>query len=59
MRPICHECGSILTDTERRYYGDRCEGCECAWFERIETWRHGGKDAELDDLFSATPRQSH
>jgi hypothetical protein len=44
-------CGAILTDEEVRYYADRCEVCEKEWHERIERWRMGGDDEELDTLY--------
>lgn len=49
----CRRCGKPLTSEEAKYYADRCEGCEVDWFERIEAWRLGGADAELDAVFSA------
>lgn len=52
----CSECARPLTDTERHYYSNRCESCEGAWFESIESWRLGEReDKELDDLYSAPP----
>lgn len=52
----CVECGFILTDEEKEYYQrpdgySRCEKCVRLQHERIERWREGGEDAELDALF--------
>lgn len=52
MASKCRDCGNYLTPTEEHYYGHRCEDCECAWFERIEAWRHGADDDELDEVFT-------
>lgn len=52
MALICIDCGAILTDEERHYYGSRCEGCECADDERVRAWRHGADDPELDAIYS-------
>lgn len=45
-------CGAILTEEEAHYYGHACETCERRWSDRMEAWRHGGEDAELDAVFS-------
>jgi hypothetical protein len=50
---ICLDCGAVLTDEERRYYGTRCEACECADHDRVEAWRHGAADPELDAMYGA------
>lgn len=47
----CGDCGRILDQGDTLYYIDRCEGCERAWSERIERWRGGGEDPELDTMF--------
>lgn len=52
MAAECRDCGRYLTPTEHHYYGYRCGGCEGKWFERIEAWRHGADDDELDEQFS-------
>lgn len=52
MATECSDCGRYLTATEEHYYGHRCEGCERAWFERVEAFRLGGDDDELDEAFS-------
>lgn len=51
MATECSECGKYLTPTEEHYYGHRCESCERKWFERVEAWRLGGDDDELDEAF--------
>lgn len=55
---VCAECGSMLTAEESFYYEYRCEGCESSWHERIERWRRGGEDKELDDLYDNPRRYS-
>lgn len=47
----CKDCGFILTEEEMHYYEIRCEKCERAYDERVERWRRGGEDAELDAMF--------
>ena len=50
--PICVACLNPLTPKERHYYECRCEDCEGKWLERVEAWRHGAPDAELDKEYS-------
>lgn len=45
-------CGKILTNHERKYYGTSCENCEELWSKRIDDWKAGAEDAELDAMFS-------
>jgi hypothetical protein len=47
----CRDCFAPLTPKEKHYYEYRCEECEGKWFARIEAWRHGGKDDELEEMF--------
>ncbi|GJE43967.1 hypothetical protein [Methylobacterium soli] len=54
-RIACAECGNVLTETERHYYERRCEQCERDWCDRIEAWRHGSEDAELDGFYDGPP----
>lgn len=56
---ICRECAKPLTAEEAKYYETRCENCEREWGERIEAWRKGGEDGELDLLYSVPPPTSH
>lgn len=56
---ICFGCGATLTDEERHYYGGTCEECERDSLERIEAWRKGGEDAELDEVFSTPKAIAH
>ncbi len=49
----CNTCGAAMTDEEIEYYEVRCERCEGEWLDMIETWRKGGRNDVLDDLFSA------
>lgn len=51
-------CGAILTAEERHWYGTTCERCEVEWGERIDQWRRGGVDSELDRMFDE-PRNVH
>lgn len=51
IMPGCRECRREMTGIEMVYYRDRCEECESAWNARVERWRHGGEDAELDRRF--------
>jgi len=46
--PTCDNCGAVLTTEEHKYYERRCEKCEKAWHERIEEYRNGNDDPELD-----------
>lgn len=56
---MCAVCGAILTDEERYYYDYQCEKCERADMERIEAWRNGASDPELDALYSVPPPILH
>lgn len=47
----CRDCGEYLTPIEELFYESRCENCEARWFERIEAWRHGAEDDELDERY--------
>lgn len=47
----CVACLKPMTDEERHYYEYRCTGCEFQWLIRLELWRRGEPDAELDELF--------
>lgn len=51
-------CGEVLSGEERHYYGTTCEKCEREWGFRIEAWRMGAVDTELDQMFDS-PRQVH
>ncbi len=50
-RDFIPACGRVLTPDERHWYGESCEQCERDWHERIEAWRKGGADAEIDRVF--------
>lgn len=56
---ICVSCGVLLTPEEWNYYEIRCEGCERAFHERIQRWREGGPDPELDLRFMVAPLTRH
>jgi len=47
----CPECGSSMGEAELRMY-ERCERCEWDWNDRINAWRHGAPDTELDRHFA-------
>ena len=51
----CRNCHRLLTAEELFYYLRRCEGCERAWHDRIDAWRHGGDDPELSAMFGGGP----
>lgn len=52
-------CGAVLTPGERHWYGSSCERCEKEWSERIEAWRQGAQDTDLDAMFSVPARVTH
>jgi len=52
-RLYCPGCGRETPRRELEMYGGACEACEQAWSERVDAWRHGNHDAELDLLFGA------
>lgn len=49
----CIVCLAALTYDEWNYYEYRCEKCERSHFQRIQRWKAGGEDRELDELFAA------
>ena len=51
LQAICTSCGKPLNEDERFYYETSCNACEVLWMERIESWRHGGEDIQLDEVF--------
>jgi hypothetical protein len=53
---ICEDCGSVLNDPERHYYGRRCERCEQAWSDQMTAWKKGADDPALDALYSVPRR---
>jgi hypothetical protein len=56
---LCEDCGRAMTMHERHYYAFRCEACEKDNHERIQRWRKGGEDAELDAAFSGPTPTRH
>jgi len=54
----CDTCHSGLTVLERHYYGRHCERCIQLEHVRLEAWRKGGPDRELDALYGS-PAPSH
>lgn len=52
-------CGAVLTADERHWYGATCERCERAWSDRLDVWRAGGVDPELDRMFGAASGTLH
>jgi hypothetical protein len=53
------DCGKPLTGEEATYYEHRCEQCERDVFERVERWRKGEDDPELDRLYDVPPETRH
>lgn len=51
MRMICAACGNKLSVDEMEYLGDSCGRCAREWNERMEAWRRGAHDPDLDALF--------
>jgi protein-disulfide isomerase len=51
----CIDCDASLNIAEDHYYEYRCEACERKWFERVEAWKAGAEDPELDASFTAKP----
>lgn len=49
--PVCLMCLKPLSAEERKYYEYRCEPCEGKAWARLQRWKAGAKDAELDALF--------
>lgn len=49
----CTGCGNELTAMEVVHYGHVCEECEVDWNNRVEAWRHGAEDAELEKMFAS------
>jgi len=56
---LCADCGNVMTEEEKHYYEYRCEGCEQIWYERLQDWRAGGSDPELDEMFSEPKPNLH
>lgn len=58
---ICRDCGDMMTQQDIEYFEYRCETCEREWMIRIEEWRHGAEDKEIDRMFyfAATCRRVH
>lgn len=52
FHPACAGCDRVLTDEERRFYGEFCESCERNGWEHLRTWLAGRRDADLDALTS-------
>lgn len=47
----CNDCGKTLTELEWQFYTYRCEACEAEWHARLQRWKSGEEDIELDNLF--------
>ena len=52
---VCVKCGTALIFMERLMYTNVCEDCEREWSDRLDAWRHGGKDEGLDRMYSPPP----
>ena len=48
----CIACGKVLTAEELHYYEIKCNACERAWNARVQAWRKGAHDPELDAAYS-------
>lgn len=55
----CRDCGKPLTCEEAHWYEYRCEQCEGEWYERIQDWRAGEPDAELEEMFAVSKPTRH
>lgn len=55
----CTDCDDAMSEDEIRYYGNRCETCEEALMQRIERWRGGALDGELERAFLCNLRAVH
>ena len=51
MAPKCIDCDRYLNATEEHFYEYRCEDCEALELGRIQAWKAGGEDDELDERF--------
>lgn len=49
----CSDCGCYLNALEEEMFEYRCEDCEARWVDRVERWRAGGEDLELDELMES------
>lgn len=52
-------CGFNLTPEELYFYGYKCEQCTQQDQERLEKWKAGGEDKQLDKIYGkrdARPR---
>ena len=58
MTDKCIDCSDVLTELEREYYEFRCELCESAMYHRIQDWRGGKSDLQLDVMFSRKENHS-
>lgn len=52
MNALCSDCLCLLTDEEEEFYEYRCEVCEGLWHERVQDWKSGKPDRELDTYFN-------
>lgn len=50
VEDVC-DCGALLTKEEQYHYAGSCESCAAAWSERVDRWRKGSPDRELDEAF--------
>lgn len=49
----CKVCDCGINTVEKYFYDNRCEQCERKHHDRIEAWRAGAADEELDRYFGA------
>lgn len=57
----CSGCGFDMTPAEAFYYGE-CEACARLSWEKVQRWKAGEPNAELDEAYGTTtdkPRTVH
>lgn len=50
--PVCKCCFKPLSNDEMEHLGFRCAACEQEVHDRVEAWRAGAHDPELDKLYN-------
>ncbi len=56
---LCCECAQPLTPEEAHYFENRCTQCEVEAHERIQAWRAGAEDPELEARLFGPPATLH
>ncbi|MDQ8050712.1 hypothetical protein [Luteibacter sp.] len=52
IHPVCNCCLKPLSADEMEFLGFRCEACEQDVNDRVEAWRAGASDPELDLIYN-------